>query len=150
MIQVDFGILCISSQLIVKQNYIIYFHTQGSFSTAFCISFWKKVHNLKEIVNYTRIVCFDRWLRRYDHISTNKVLLYYWRVYFVYRLFILLITTFSFLLFLYTVSWRYKIDYLHASIDILFYIMFYIINTMKKYQVLLYHVRTQDTKMVPT
>ena len=36
-------------------------------------------------------------------------------------------------LFLYTVSWRYKRDYLYASIDILFYIMFYIINTMKKH-----------------
>ena len=35
--------------------------------------------------------------------------------------------------YLYTVSCRYKRDYLHASIDILFYIMFYIINTMKKH-----------------
>ena len=34
--------------------------------------------------------------------------------------------------------WRYKRDWLHASIDILFYIMFYIINTMKK-QILLYY-----------
>ena len=31
------------------------------------------------------------------------------------------------MLFLYTVSWRYKRDCLHASIDILFYIMLYII-----------------------
>ena len=35
-------------------------------------------------------------------------------------------------LFLYTIPWRYKKYYLHASIDILFYIMFYITNTMKK------------------
>ena len=34
-------------------------------------------------------------------------------------------------LFLYTVSWRHKRDYLFARIDILFYIMFYIINTIK-------------------
>ena len=30
-------------------------------------------------------------------------------------------------------TWRYKRDYLQASIDILFYIMFYIINMMKKH-----------------
>ena len=38
----------------------------------------------------------------------------------------------SFLLFLYTASWSYKRDDLHTCIDILFYVMFYIINTMKK------------------
>ena len=43
-----------------------------------------------------------------------------------------------------TVSRRYKKDNLHASIDILFHIMFYIINPMKK--TLLYHVRTYNTK----
>ena len=52
------------------------------------------------------------------------------------------ISTVSFVLFLYAISWSYKRDCLHASIDILFYIMFYIINTMKKHQTLLYHVRT--------
>ena len=36
-------------------------------------------------------------------------------------------------LFLYTVSLRYKRDYLCARIDILFYIMLYILNTMKKH-----------------
>ena len=30
---------------------MIYFHIQGSFSTTFCTSFWKRVHNLKKIVN---------------------------------------------------------------------------------------------------
>ena len=55
------------------------------------------------------------------------------RVYFIYRLFLVFIITFSFLLFLYTVSWRYKRDYLHVSIDILFYIVFYIINMIKKH-----------------
>ena len=40
-------------------------------------------------------------------------------------------------------------DYLHASIDSLFYIMFYIINTTKKHETLLYHVRTSDTKKFP-
>ena len=53
-------------------------------------------------------------------------------VYFIYRLFILFISTLSLLLILYTVSWKYKRDYLHAGIDILFYVMFCIINTMKK------------------
>ena len=41
--------------------------------------------------------------------------------------------------FLYIVLWRYKRDSLHASIDI-FYIIFYVINMMKKHQSLLYHV----------
>ena len=53
----------------------------------------------------------------------------------------------SFLMFLNTVSWRYNRDYLHASI--LFYIMFYVINTMKKHPTLLYHVRTYNTERVP-
>ena len=55
-----------------------------------------------------------------------------WKSIFIYRLLILFISTFSFLLFLYTVSWKYKSDYLHASIDILFYIMLHIINTTMK------------------
>ena len=44
--------------------------------------------------------------------------------------------------------WRYKRDCLHASIDILFYIMFYIVNTMKK-QALLYYAPNQDRKKDP-
>ena len=55
------------------------------------------------------------------------------KVYFIYGLFILFISTFLFLLFLYIVSWRDKIDQLHASIDILLYIMFYVNNMMKKH-----------------
>ena len=51
-------------------------------------------------------------------------------------------------LILYTVSWGYKRDYLRTSIDILFYIMFYIINTMKK-QTLLYHVYQKTSRFEP-
>ena len=40
-----------SSQLIVHRDYIIYFHIRGSFLTTFYTSFWKRVHNSKEIVN---------------------------------------------------------------------------------------------------
>ena len=72
----------------------------------------------------------------YVDITTYPLTKYYYiieRVYFIYRLFILFITTFSFLLFLYTVLWKYKRDYLHASTYILFYIIFFIMNTMKKY-----------------
>ena len=54
-------------------------------------------------------------------------------VYFIYRLFISFISTFSLFLFLYSVSWKYKRDYIHASIDILFKIMFYVTNMMKKH-----------------
>ena len=50
---------------------------------------------------------------------------------------------------LYTVSWRYKRDYLQASIYILFYTMLYFIYTMKKHKTLLYHVRSYNTKKVP-
>ena len=51
-------------------------------------------------------------------------------VYFIYRLFIY---QYIFILaILYTVLWRYKKDCLRASIDIVLYIMFYIINTLKK------------------
>ena len=39
------------SQLLVQWNCIIYFHIRGSFLTAFCPSFWKRLHNSKEIVN---------------------------------------------------------------------------------------------------
>ena len=48
-----------------------------------------------------------------------------------YRLFTFFISTFSFLLLLYKVSWMYKRDYFNPSVDISFYIMLYIINTMK-------------------
>ena len=129
----DFEILWMPSQPIIQRNYIIYEYTfifEVLFVITFCTSFQKRVHNLKEIV---------------DHISTNKVLLYNQQS---IILFILFISSLPFLLFLYTVLWRYKRDCVHASIDILFYIMFYIINAMKK-QTLLYHFRTQDTKKVP-
>ena len=60
----------------------------------------------------------------------------------------LLISTYSFLLFLYTVSQRYKRDYLHASTDILFYIKFYNINMMKKHQIIIpcYNTKRPLTK----
>ena len=67
-------------------------------------------------------------------------------LYFTHYLFL---STFSFLLFLYTTSWRYNKDFPYASIDIWFYIMFYIINTMKQDLTLLYYVRTYKTKKVP-
>ena len=72
----------------------------------------------------------------YIDITTYPLTKYYYnieRVYFSDRLFLFFISIFSFLLFLCTASERYERDYLHASIDVLFYIMFYIINTMKKH-----------------
>ena len=105
-----------ASQPIVQWNYIIYFRIRGSV--------FNNIQGLF-ILNIG-----------YEDMTTCPLTKYYYiieRVYFIYRLFILFISTFSFLLFLYTVSWRYKRDYLHASIDILFYIMFYVINMMKKH-----------------
>ena len=106
--QFDFEILLMSYQPIVQWNYIIYFHIRSSFLTTFSTSFWKKVDNSKEIVN----------------IRSLLVLIIYY----------LFISTFLFLLVLYRVPWRYKRDHLHVSIDILLYIMFCIINMMKKHQ----------------
>ena len=89
------------------------------FLATFCTSFWERVHNSKKIV---------------DLISTlTKYCCIIWRLYFIYRQFILFISTLPFLLFLYTISWRYKRDCLHASSYILFYIMFHTINTMRKH-----------------
>ena len=45
-------------------------------------------------------------------------------------MFLLIIDTFSFLLCLCAVLWSHKWDYLHTIIDVLFYIIFYITNTV--------------------
>ena len=84
----------------------------------------------------TRFACL--FWPSYDQCDmTNHPLTKYYyiieRGYFIYRWFRLFKSTFSFLLFLYTTSWRYKRDYLHTSINIVLYIMFYITNTMKKH-----------------
>ena len=71
--QFHFEILWASSQPIFQWKYVIYFYIRDAFLATFCTSFWKKVHNSKEIVNMQGLfVCFDGWLRRYEHISTNK------------------------------------------------------------------------------
>ena len=88
------------------------------------------MHNTQEMVNLQGLCVL---IVGYVDMITYPLAKYYYiieRVYFIYKLFILFISTFSFLFF-YTVSWRYKRDYLHSSMDISFYIMFYIINTMK-------------------
>ena len=144
----DFEILWMSSQLIVQWNYIIYFYIWDSFFNNFLHQFLGKSAKFKRSCKSARFVYFDLWLRRYQNICTLPK--YYYsieRVYFNCRLLILFISTFSFLLFLYTVSWKYKWDYLHASIDILFYIVFYIINMMKKHWTLLYCLHTYDKKV---
>ena len=111
-----------SSQPIVQWNYIVYFHI-------FRTSFWKRVHNSKEIINTQGL--FILTVANVD-MTTYPLTKYYYiieKVYFIYRLFVLFIRTFQFLLLLYTVSWRYKRDYFHISIDILFHLMFQILLT---------------------
>ena len=128
----DFEILWMSSQLIVQWNYIIYFYIWGSFFNNFLHQFLEKNAKFKRSCKSAKFVYFDLWLRRYQNICTLPK--YYYsieRVYFNCRLLILFISTFSLLLFLYRVTWKYKRDYLHASVDVLFYIMFYIINMIK-------------------
>ena len=121
------------SQSIVQWNYIIYFHIRGSFFNNFLHHFWKRVNNSKGIVNLQGLLML---IVVYVDMTTYPLTKYYYiieRESFIYRLFMLFISAFSFSTFLYTVSWRYKRgDYLHASIDILFYVMFYIINRTKK------------------
>ena len=66
------------------------------------------MHNLKEIVNLQNLFVLAG---RYVDMTTNPLKEYYCtieRVYFIYKLFILFISTFSFLLFLCGVSWREK------------------------------------------
>ena len=74
--------------MIVQWNYIKYFHIGGSFILTLCTSFWKRVHNSKEIVNLQGLfVCVD--------IKIYPLTNYYYiieRVYFIYRLFILFIS----------------------------------------------------------
>ena len=90
----------------------------------FCTNFWKRVHNSKEIVNIQDL--FVLTVGNVD-MTTYPLTKYYYiieKVYFIYRLFVLFISTFQFLLFLYTASWRYKRDHPHASIYIYIYILF--------------------------
>ena len=87
---------------------LICFHIlEVLFLTAFCTSFWKKVHNSKEIVNLQGLYVLTG---SYVDIKTYIYQLYYIStkyyciiegVYFIYRLFILFFCTLSFLLFLY-------------------------------------------------
>ena len=108
------------------------------------------MYNSKEIVDLEGFFILSV---SYVDMTTYPATKYYFiieRLYVIYRLLVLIISTFSFLLFLYTISWRYKRDYLHARIDILLCIILYIINTMKKhYKLFLCLVRTYDTKKVP-
>ena len=132
--QLEFENFRMFVQPIVQYTYIIYFHPRGFFFNNFLqYLIRKRVYNSKEIVDleFFFILSFS-----YVDMTTYPATKYYFiieRLYVIYRLLVLIISTFSFLLFLYTISWRYKTDYLHGSIDILFYIMFYIINRMKKH-----------------
>ena len=65
----------------------------------FCTSFWKRVHNSKEIVNIQDL--FVLTVGNVD-MTTYPLTKYYYiieKVYFIYRLFVLFISTFQFLLF---------------------------------------------------
>ena len=93
------------------------------------------MHNSKKIIYLQGLFVLTVG---YGDMTTYLIRKYYYvikRACFVDEFFIfsLFITTFPFLLLLYAVSWSYKRDYVHASTDILFYIIFYIINTIKKH-----------------
>ena len=87
------------SQPIVQWNYLMYFHIRGSFLTTFYTFFWKRVHNLKEVVNIQGLLVLTVG---YVDMTTYTPTKYYYiieRVCFIYSLFILFISTLSFLLF---------------------------------------------------
>ena len=73
IIQFNFEIIWMSSQLIVQWNYKIYFHIRGSFFNNFSTSFWRRVHNSEEIVNIQGLFALTVGYLRYCYISTNKV-----------------------------------------------------------------------------
>ena len=105
----------------------MYFHIRGSFFNNFCTSFLKRVHNSKKVVNIQGLFVLTVG---YVDVTTFSLTKCYYIIEKVHLIAItLFISTFSFLLFLYIVSWRHKRDYLHASIDILFYTISCIINT---------------------
>ena len=91
------------------------------------------MYNLKEIV---------------DLIATNKVLLHYWKGIFYLQVAYIILSVHCHSCCLYKQYHRGVRGFLHVIIDILFYIVFYITNTMTK-QTFLYHVRTYDVKKVP-
>ena len=99
--------------MIVQQNYTTYFHIGDSFLRTSCTSVWKRARNSKENINIQGLFVLTV---DYADMTTCPLTKYYYiieRVYFIYRLFlsrnyyksmfILYITTFSFLMFLYTV-----------------------------------------------
>ena len=90
MIKFGFEIFWMSSQPIVQWNYvyiIVYFHI-------FRTSFWKRVHNSKEIINIQGL--FILTVANVD-MTTYPLTKYYYiieKVYFIHRLFVLFISTF--------------------------------------------------------
>ena len=115
-----------SSEPIVQWNYIIYFHIRGSFLNNFQHQFLAKNSFIEKAVNLKSLFLLTVG---YVDMTTYPLTKYYYnieRVYLIYRFFIFFISTFSFLLFLYTVSCRYERDYLYVSVDILF--LHYVLN----------------------
>ena len=92
-------------QSIDSLNYIIYFYIRGSFLKTFCTSFWKRLHNSKKIVNMQGlfVLTISRYMAKYPLTKYYYIIE---KVYFIYTLLVLFISTLSFLLFLYTVLWR--------------------------------------------
>ena len=122
--------LCYTEDLIFLENNIVWFwnslDVQSSNSsgelTTFCTSF-----NSKEIVNIQGLFVLTVG---YIDMTAPPLTKYYYiieRAYFIYNLFILFISTLSFLMFLYTLSWKYNRDYLHASKDyfVLYYVLYF-------------------------
>ena len=84
------------------------------------------MQKLKEIVNIQGFFVLNIG---YVDMTTYAPIKYYYtneRVCFIYRLFALFISTMSFLLLLYTASWKYKSNYLRANKDfVLYYVLYY-------------------------
>ena len=105
-----------ASQPIIQWNYIIYCHIIGSV--------FNNIQGLFILtIGYVNMTTYP--------LTKNYYIIE--RVYFIIGCLYYLSVHCHSSWFFYTVLKRYKRDYLHASIDILFYIMFYVVNTMKKH-----------------
>ena len=114
-----------SNQPLVQWHYIIYFYLRGPLLTTFSTSFWKRIRNSKETVNIQGLFVLT--------VGYVDMTTYPLKIITIYLIYLYIFYEYTFILAVFiTVSRRYERDFLHASRNILFYIVFYIINTMNK------------------
>ena len=129
------GLCYIEDLRFLENNIVSFWNSLDVQWTTFCTSFWQKVHNSKKIINLQSLFALTIG---YIDMTTYPLTKYCYNIkrdlfYFLFIGCLYFLSVHSHSCCFYIVSWRYERDYLHATIDILFYIMFYTINTMKKH-----------------